>query len=79
MWICIRPKRDEEGRQISIDPKFMELRVKKANYELGQKGLVFRQMIKQVSGVQELRVMVRDASSGLLGCHANHTLLLKST
>jgi len=61
------PKKDEEGRQFGADPKFKELRVKKDSYEkVGREGLVFRQMFKRVPGAQELRVIVRHASSGAM-------------
>jgi VWFA-related protein len=61
-------QKDEQGRQFGIDPKFVELRVKKDNYEkISREGLVFRLMVKRAPGAQELRVIVRDASSGAMG------------
>ena len=61
-------QKDEQGRQFALDPKFVELRLKKDNYEkVTRDGLVYRQMVKRVPGAQELRVIVRDASSGAMG------------
>jgi len=35
--------------------------------KIGREGLMFRQMIKRVSGALELRVIVRGPSSGAMG------------
>jgi VWFA-related protein len=61
-------QRDAQGRQYNGKHDTIEMRLGQANYDkVSQGGLAYRQAVERNSVATQLRVVVRDASSGAMG------------